>query len=59
MNQKSKTPCNQRLFLHLQSVSQYASGGIRTHGLQSRSLTLYPSELRALMDSLDFTILGG
>ena len=24
-----------------------APGGIRTHGLQSRSLTLYPAELRA------------
>ena len=29
-----------------------APGGIRTHGLQSRSLSLYPTELRALRHRL-------
>ncbi len=29
-------------------------GAVRTHGLQSRSLTLYPAELRAL-NRLDYT----
>ena len=33
-----------------------APGGIRTHGLQSRSLTLYPAELRELVK--DFYELG-
>ena len=33
--------------LDLQELAVSTPGAIRTHGLQSRSLTLYPTELRA------------
>ena len=35
--------------LHLSSTHSGTPDAIRTHGLQSRSLTLYPAELRAHM----------